>query len=138
MNQDREHLRLLSIFHYVVGGLLGLCACIPIIHLTIGIVFLTAPETMFPPDHGGPPPLLFGLLFTIVPAIMILAGWTLAICTFIAGRCLARQTHYTYCLVIAALACLFMPFGTVLGIFTIIVLVRPSVKAMFESQETRF
>jgi hypothetical protein len=32
----------------------------------------------------------------------------------------------------AAIACLFMPLGTILGVFTIIVLIRPNVKALFE------
>jgi hypothetical protein len=31
----------------------------------------------------------------------------------------------------AAIACMLMPFGTVLGVFTIIVLMRPSVKELF-------
>jgi hypothetical protein len=31
----------------------------------------------------------------------------------------------------AGIECVFMPFGTVLGVFTIIVLVREDVKAMF-------
>jgi hypothetical protein len=35
--------------------------------------------------------------------------------------------HYA----VAAIACMFMPFGTVLGVFTIIVLMRPSVKELF-------
>ena len=39
--------------------------------------------------------------------------------------------HYTFCFVMAALACAFFPFGTILGIFTIVVLVRPGVKEMF-------
>jgi hypothetical protein len=34
-------------------------------------------------------------------------------------------------LVGAALACTLMPFGTVLGVFTIIVLSRPSVRVLF-------
>jgi len=34
--------------------------------------------------------------------------------------------------VMAAIECIFMPFGTVLGVFTIVVLARPSVKEMFE------
>lgn len=33
VGKDLEHLRLLSIFHYVVGGLIALFACFPIIHL---------------------------------------------------------------------------------------------------------
>ena len=62
---------------------------------------------------------------------MILVGWAVAICVIVAGRFLARRVHYTFCLVVAAIACLFMPFGTVLGVLTIIVLMRPSVKALF-------
>jgi hypothetical protein len=33
--------------------------------------------------------------------------------------------------VIAAIACSFVPIGTVLGVFTIIVLTRPSVRVLF-------
>ena len=35
MNQDEEHLRLLSIFHYVCAGLSAFFACIPLIHVTV-------------------------------------------------------------------------------------------------------
>ena len=38
--------------------------------------------------------------------------------------------HYLYCLVVAAVECMLVPFGTVLGVLTIIVLNRPSVKAL--------
>jgi len=31
----------------------------------------------------------------------------------------------------AAIACINMPFGTALGVFTLIVLARPTVKALF-------
>ena len=31
----------------------------------------------------------------------------------------------------AAISCAFMPFGTVLGVFTLIVLLRPGVKELF-------
>jgi len=36
-----------------------------------------------------------------------------------------------FCLVMAGVECIFTPFGTVLGVLTIIVLVRPSVKELF-------
>ena len=35
------------------------------------------------------------------------------------------------CLVVGALECMMMPFGTVLGVFTLIALTKPSVKALF-------
>ncbi len=133
-NQDAQHLQPLSIFHYVVGGLMGCCACIPVIHLILGIALLTCPQSFLGPRHDEFPPTLFGVLFTVIPAAIILLGWATAICVILAGRFLARRVHYTYCLVVAAIACLFTPAGTVLGVFTILVLMRPSVKAMFEEQ----
>jgi hypothetical protein len=47
------------------------------------------------------------------------------------GRNLARKQRYTYCLVMAVITCLSFPFGTALGVFTIVVLMRPAVKQMF-------
>jgi hypothetical protein len=141
MNQDLEHLRLLSIFHYVVAGLTALFACFPVIHLTVGLVMLFAPGSFENGQHGSPndPAVLrlVGLLFTIAATTFILAGWSLAVCVFLAGRFLSRRRHYMFCLVIAALLCMITPFGTVLGVFTIIVLVRPSVKLLFEPQNAQ-
>ncbi|MHC4084258.1 MAG: hypothetical protein ACYSWZ_02020 [Planctomycetota bacterium] len=129
MNQDEEHLKLLSIFHYVVGGILGFFACIPIIHLIIGIAMLAG---AFGGD--GPPPAM-GLLFLVGGLIAITAGWTLAICLIISGKRIARRTSYKFCFVIACISCAFQPFGTILGIFTIIVLIRPRVKELFGVQQ---
>lgn len=129
MNQDQEHLRLLSIFHYVCAGLAALFACIPIIHLVMGIVMTFYPESFGPSKEQ--PPVFVGVFFIVFASLMILAGWTFAALLAYAGRCLAQRKHYTFCLVVAGIACLFMPFGTVLGVFTIIVLVRPTVKPLF-------
>lgn len=129
MDQDQEHLRLLSIFHYVVGGLIGLAACLPLIHVAMGLAMLGGAMPF--PGHQGPPP-LFGWLVLAMGSFFVLLGWAMAIAILVAGRFLAQRVHYLYCLVIAAIECLFMPLGTILGVFTIVVLMRPSVKAMFE------
>jgi hypothetical protein len=138
MNQDIEHLRLLSIFHYVVAGIGALCSCVPIFHLGFGLIMLFAPETI---EHGRRRPqndaevLRFaGIFMTVFAAALILVGWTISVCIFLAGRYLRRQRHYVFCLVVAAILCLMFPYATVLGVFSIIVLMRPSVKAMFERQ----
>ena len=78
---------------------------------------------------------MMGLMFVIIPSIIILMGWIGALCIFIGGRCLARRKRYNFCIFAAAMCCLFMPFGTILGVFSIIVLVRPSVKMLFEDQQ---
>jgi hypothetical protein len=136
MNKDLDNLKTLSIFYYVVAVLIALFACFPIIHLIIGLSFLTGaiPEPPSRPNEPDFPVKLFGLMFTIIPLIFIIGGWALAICAFIAGRKLVKQQSYVFCLVVAGILCTFMPFGTVLGVFTIIVLMRDSVKELFNGQ----
>jgi hypothetical protein len=126
-SQDADHLRLLSIFHYVVAGMFALFAMFPVIYLVIGIAIVTG---VF--DSGAePPPPFLGWMFIIAAVFFMTCGLAMAICVALAGRRLARRTNYLYCLVIAGIECIFMPFGTVLGVFTIIVLMRPTVKEMF-------
>jgi hypothetical protein len=129
MNQDEEHLRLLSIFHYVCAGLAALCACFPIFHLIMGLILTLKPESFGPTNNS--PPTWLGDFIVAFASVIILLGWTFAGLLAYAGRCLARRKNYTFCIVMAGISCLYMPFGTVLGIFSIIVLVRPSVKALF-------
>ena len=128
-NKDLEHLRLLSIFHYVVAGLLALFAMIPFVHLAVGIAIISG--VLDDVDSGSPPPAFIGWVFVAVAATLILGGWTLAIVIAVAGRKLRRRTGHMFCLVVAGIECIFTPFGTVLGVFTIIVLMRPSVRVLF-------
>ena len=129
-NDDEQHLHLLSIFHYVIAGLTALVSCIPIIHFTVGMGILITSITQ-PQQSEAFPGALFGLMFAVIGGSLILLGWAFAICTALAGRFLVQRKHYLFCMIIAAIQCAFTPFGTVLGVFTIIVLIRPSVKAMF-------
>jgi hypothetical protein len=129
MNQDLEHLRLLSIFHYVVAAMVALFSLFPVIHLVLGIAMLTG---QFPETPGKEEPFGFmGWFFVLFASIWIVCGLTFAVCLFLAGRYLSQRRRYLFCLIVAGLACTFMPFGTVLGVFTILVLVRPSVKELF-------
>ena len=132
-DQDQQHLQLLSIFHYVIGGITALFACFPIFHLIFGLSFLVG--SIATPTEEGIPMAAVGAMFTIFPACIILIGWALAASIALTGYYLSKRLHYTFCLVVAGVECIFMPFGTVLGVFTIIVLVRPSVKALFEGGE---
>ena len=133
-NQDIDHLRLLSIFHYVVAGILALFSMLPVIHVALGIAMVTGAFDKF--DNGSSPPAFFGWMFVVFPLIFIVCGLAMVICIAIGGRRLGRHSGYTYCLIIAGTECFFMSFGTVLGVFTIIVLMRPSVKGLFGVMET--
>ncbi len=133
--QDAEHLRLLSIFHYVVAGLQVLVASFPILHLLVGAAMVFAPDWLGEEMKGEPPPTALGWFFMAFASGWILFGWTLAACLVIAARSLAQRKRYLFCLAVAGVeAAMCMPFGTVLGVFAVIVLVRPSVKEMFENR----
>jgi len=132
MNQDEDHLRLLSIFHYVLGGILALFSCFPIIHLIFGLIMVSAPHRL--ETHGQPPPVLLGWFFVAFAMIFILLGWALAALILWSGRCLQQRRRYLFSFVMACIECAFVPLGTVLGVFTLIVLMRPTVKSLYPDQ----
>lgn len=126
MNQDLEHLNLLSIFHYIIAVIAALVSCIPLIHFFMGIGMLAGFG-----DFNGGPEAFVGLFMMVFAGLFILGGWAFAICMGLAGKYLGERSHYQFCLVMACIACVFAPFGTVLGILTLIVLMRPTVKPLF-------
>ena len=114
----------------MVGGLTALFACIPLFHLTMGLGMLTGGFGPMPDEAF--PFRLFGLMFVLIPAVIILIGWALAGSIVAAGYYLQKRQKHTFYLVVAGMECIFMPFGTVLGVLTIVLLVQPSVRALFE------
>lgn len=129
MSQDEEHLRLLSIFHYVVGGLDALMGCLPVFHVGFGLFALLGGIEAEGNDR--PEFRVFGALFVVIGLLVMLFKWTLAGLCIVAGKRLAQRRSHTFCTVVAAIQCLMFPFGTALGVFTLIVLCRPSVKQLF-------
>ena len=132
--QDAKHLRLLSLFHYIAGGLTALISCIFLVHFFIGLAALSNPRFFdSPASSGGPTPAFVGWMFTIMGGAAILIGWTVGGLTIYSGRCLAARQKHTFVFVMAILNCLSAPVGTLLGVFTLIVINRPSVKALFDA-----
>jgi len=132
ITQDTEHLRLLSIFHYVCAWPASLFAYIPFIHLLIGILIILSPCAFGPAKEQ--PPAFIGCFFVILAPAFLLVVRTYAVLLAGAGRCLQRRKHHLFCLIMAGVACLFIPIGRVLGVFSLIVLMRPSVKDLFASK----
>lgn len=124
---DAQHLQLLSICHYVVGGLLACLSLFALVYIGLGIFFLNMPSQ---PNEPGPPAMVgpFMIGFGVVG---FLFGEGLAISVIMVGRALARRTNYWLAFVVGCFECMVFPFGTVLGVFTIIVLSRTAVRAAF-------
>jgi len=138
---DREnYLKYLSIGYYVFGVIVCLFSMFPCIHLFIGVGLLSGliPEPAPPPNQvGGPPPeamsTFIGVLFTMMSLIFICAGLFLGVCHILAGKNLASRKSHRTTFILACITCVVMPFGTVLGVLSIILLVQEETKSMFLS-----
>jgi len=133
MSQDREHLQLLAIFHYVVAGLAALFSFFPLLYTTVGAVFIFAARHGTAKPGEDLPPEFLGWIFAVLGSLLFLIGIAMAICILIAGRSLALRKRYSFAFVMACIECLFIPFGTILGAFTIVVLSRESVRELFST-----
>ena len=131
MTDDDRNIDVLAIFHYVVGGMTALFSCLFLLHVAMGIAMLCGAF-----DGKDAPPKILAWFFIVIPSIFILAGWMLAGFIIVAGRKLKRRVDRTFCLVIAGIECMLMPFGTVLGVFTIMVLMKDSAKLIFTDRHT--
>jgi len=126
--QDRDHLRLLSIFHYVFAAL-GICG---LGFIGLHFAIMRTAMTAAPANGADAPPEAFMHMMVWFYLLILLACITGMILNIIAARSLRARRRRTLCMVIAGLNMLQIPFGTVLGIFTILVLSRDSVRNAFD------
>jgi hypothetical protein len=123
-----DNLRALSICSYILAAATAVVFCLPLLHFGIGVWLIGHT----PPHAQDKAPLvMMGSIFIALAVTVILAGWIYSACLAYSGRCLAQRRHYIFCMVMAALNCCQLPLGTILGIFTIIELNKPEVKAQF-------
>jgi hypothetical protein len=130
-HQNQDQLNLLAIFHYVCGAVIALFSCFFLMHVFMGLMIMKTPSS-FGTGPQGPPPKLFGEMFVTIGLVAVLSGWTVGGLTAAAGRCIATRRGYIFILVIAGINCLIVPIGTALGVCTFVVLLRPSVRALFD------
>ena len=127
--QDEGHLNLLSIFYYIFAGLGLLGGCFLIVHYLIMNAVMSG---QMGNSNGQQPPqeifMMMKVLYVVVAFFMVV-GMALNILTAVFLR---RRKHRIFSMVIAGLNCLQFPFGTVLGVFTFVVLMRESVRESYE------
>ncbi len=137
---DADHLRLLSIFSYVSAGLALLGLVFIVFHYSMMQVMMNTPE-MFQGPHGSRDPnpaLLFRKMFGMMIWFCLawgLWGVLLAVLNVLAGYFLGLRRNRTFCLVVAGMNCIRIPLGTTLGVFTFVVLMRDSVRQLYEATE---
>ncbi len=132
--KDGEHLRLIAVFHYVLAGLSVAGLGFLVVHRLFMNLFFANPE-MWKDAKGGPPPeAFFAILawfYLFFGALIVLAG----VANLVSARCIQKRRWRTFSLVVAGINCMQVPFGTALGVFTFIVLLRDSVRGLYARTE---
>ncbi len=132
LKKDTDHLRLLAVFHFIFAGLSVLGLGFMVFHYSIMQVIFSRPEIQN--AQGGPPPEMIKkilLIFYSVMAVVLIIG---GILNLLSALFLKSRKNRFYSLIIGGLNCVQVPIGTALGIFTIMVLTRDSVRRMYEEQ----
>jgi hypothetical protein len=129
---DADHLKLLSVFHFVGAGLAVLSLLFLAAHFAVMHVVFTNPKMWQNPGGVAPPPEFFGIFkwFYLIFGLWFAASGILNI---LSGLFLRARKQQTFSMVVAGINCLHIPIGTVLGVFTLIVLMRDSVRELYET-----
>ena len=132
---DADHLNLLAIFHFVGAGLALLGIGFLVAHYTFLHAMFTNPDIW--KNQKQPMPVPPEQIFAMMKWIYLAgAVWfvTSGVLNLISGLCLRARKGRTFSLVVSGLNCLHLPLGTVLGVFTIVVLVRDSARELYSAQ----
>ncbi len=130
VDRDQEHLLLLKWGFYVLSAMACMGAAISLLASAIMAVAAFSGAL----DHrgaSGPPEEMLYVMGGFV-CVMVLITLTVAALTFYAARSVAARRRRIFCIVVAALWCLQLSFGAVIGVCAIMVLTRPTVRALFE------
>jgi hypothetical protein len=128
--KDNDQINLLSVLHFVVSGLalVGI-ACLCLHYIIMNYVF-SHPELWKGKGGIGPSQELFEAFiwfYFVVGFLFVVA----CVANVLSGVFLRQRKHRMFSLVVAGLDCLQIPFGTALGVFTFIVLLRDSVRQSY-------
>ena len=144
--EDVEHLSALSIGHFILSGVALLGAVPTLLYGVAGAKLMDEfgsdvsmamgdipGQTGVDPFGGSPDAMLqdlSALVTSLIVAAVVLTVVT-AVHLFVVGWQIRKRRWWTFCYLTGWGECLMFPFGTILGIFTILVLSRASVKRLF-------
>ena len=127
---DADHLQLLGIFHFLLAGLALVGLGFLGLHYALMRYFVFNP-TVWANQKNSPLPAEFFQIFQwlyVVFGVLLLVG---GIANLLSGLWIHARKKRTFSLVVAGIDCIQIPFGTALGVLTIIVLMRDSVRETY-------
>lgn len=130
---DYEHLKLLALGYKISAATTAFYSLFGLLYVFMGVIFGTViPRTESAADK---PPAFIGWFFAVFGMAVFFGLVAMAALKLRAAICIQERRSRTFCTVIAAIGCVSVPYGTILGIFSFVVLGRPSVMRQFEPQK---
>jgi hypothetical protein len=121
----KKNLHAIEVFHYVYGAMICFFGICMLALMALGSFF--GSDWFLSHSHDTPPAWFPGFL-SVLGAGLFLFMEVWGILVIYSGRCIARRKHRTLSMVVAAVNCLSIPLGLILGIFTLVALSDEEVK----------
>jgi hypothetical protein len=130
---DEEHLKLLSLGCVVSACISAFYSMFGLLYVFMGLMIGTAVSRL-PQNPANPaqaPPAFVGWILGSIGLAFFLLGIAVTAARFRAAWCVRHRKSRVFCMVVAGIGCLEIPYGTVLGVFSFLVLGRDSVVPLF-------
>jgi hypothetical protein len=129
---DADTLRILSICHFVVGGL-GIVGLLFLgLHYMIMHAVMSDPKVFAQAKGTGPDPVAMFQVFRWVYLVMGVLCVVGGICNVLSGLFIRVRKHRVFSLIVAGLNAIHVPIGTALAVFTFVMLLKDSVRDSYE------
>lgn len=130
--KDESDLRTLSLFTKIYGGFCAFGGILMVVLVAV-MAFLVPAERAASGRAGGGDGAEVTILYLIIAVVGAIMSGAMTWLYFKSADCIKKRQSKTLIYVAAALACTNAPLGLALGIYTFVLLERPSVKAVFAS-----
>jgi len=125
---DNEQLRLLRIGYFISAAQTAIFIPFGLLYAGMGFLF-----SHLPGGGSPPPPAMMTWFFGLVGTALTIFASVSAVLKLLTAIRLKERRSRGLCLVTAGLSCLEAPYGTLLGVWTFMVLGRANVRRKFEA-----
>lgn len=129
---DAEHLKLLRWGYFLSAGVTAFFSMFGLFYAGMALLITSLPVK----EGQDAPPEQIAWIFAIGGIGMTVVMLAVAAAKLKVAKALRERTSRTFCSVVAVITMFGMPYGTLLGVFTLLVLSRPSVAQAFAADAT--
>lgn len=131
---DEEHLKLLSLGYMISAATTAFFSMFGLMYVGMGVLIsVVGSQQEANVSKGQAPPAFLGWFFAGIGLAIFLFMIGLAAAKLQTAMWLKRRQSRTLCMIVAGISCLAIPYGTVLGVLTFMVLGRDSVIRLFNA-----